>query len=56
VSLRRGDLLSGLAQECNELLEYLNSNPPSGAKTGTDVVDIAFEDEVLEPTLEEARP
>jgi nitrogen fixation/metabolism regulation signal transduction histidine kinase len=55
VSLRRGDLLSGLAQECNELLDYLNTNPPSGAKTGTDVVDVAFEDEVREATLEEAR-
>lgn len=37
-------------------LRTLNTNPPAGAKTGTDVVDVAFEDEVREPTLEEARP
>lgn len=56
VSLRRGDLLTGLAQECNALLDYLNANPPTGAVTGNDLVDIAFEDEVRESTLEEARP
>jgi hypothetical protein len=56
VSLRRGDLLTGLAQECNALLDYLNANPPTGAVTGNDLVDIAFEEEVRESTLEEARP
>jgi HAMP domain-containing protein len=41
VHLRRGDLLGGLAEECNALLDYLNANPPEGAQTGTDVVEIA---------------
>jgi hypothetical protein len=40
VHLRRGDLLTGLADECNELLEWLNRNPPSGATTGSDVVEV----------------
>lgn len=40
VHLRRGDLLAGLAKECNELLEWLNANPPSGAATGSDVVEV----------------
>ena len=38
VTLRRGDLLTGLARECNELLDWLNANPPSGVRTGSDVV------------------
>jgi len=37
VDLRRGDLLTGLARDCNELLDWLNRNPPSGARTGNDV-------------------
>jgi hypothetical protein len=40
VHLRRGDLLTALADECNELLEWLNRNPPSGTTTGTDVVEV----------------
>lgn len=40
VNLRRGDLLGGLARECNELLDWLNENPPAGARTGGDVVDV----------------
>jgi HAMP domain-containing protein len=32
VNLRRGDLLTGLARECNELLDWLNANPPSVAR------------------------
>jgi hypothetical protein len=40
VSLRRGDLLTGLARECNELLDWLNRNPPSGMRTGGDVVEV----------------
>ena len=43
VSLRRGDLLSGLAKECNELLDWLNQNPPSGVHTGGDVVEVEAE-------------
>ncbi len=38
VALRRGDLLTDLARECNELLEWLNENPPPGVRTGSDVV------------------
>lgn len=41
VHLRKGDLLGGLAQECNELLEWLNQNPPSGARTGSDLLEVA---------------
>ena len=51
VNLRRGDLLAGLAQECNELLDWLNANPPRGAHTGTDIVEVA---EFAEPAAEEA--
>lgn len=40
VSLRRGDLLTGLAHECNELLDWLNRNPPAGTATGSDVVEL----------------
>ena len=40
VSLRRGDLLTGLAAECNELLDWLNRNPPAGVGAGTDVVEM----------------
>jgi hypothetical protein len=38
VTLRRGDLLSDLARECNEVLEWLNANPPAGVRMGSDVV------------------
>ncbi len=40
VNLRRGDLLTGLAVECNEVLEWLNVNPPRGASTGSDVYEV----------------
>jgi hypothetical protein len=40
VHLRRGDPLTRLADECNELLEWLNRNPPRGTSTGTDLVDV----------------
>jgi hypothetical protein len=43
VHLRRGDLLTGLAHECNELLDWLNANPPAGVATGSDVVDVEAE-------------
>lgn len=41
VSLRRDDLLQGLARECNELLDWLNENPPGGARTGSDILDLS---------------
>lgn len=50
VALRRGDPLQELARECNELLDWLNHNPPAGARTGTDIVDVDAEE------LEEVAP
>lgn len=41
IALRRGDLLGGLARECNDLLDWLNENPPQGARTGSDIVEVA---------------
>jgi hypothetical protein len=40
VTLRRGDLLTGVAQDTNELLEWLNRNPPVGVRTGSDIVEV----------------
>lgn len=40
ITLRRGDLLNGMAHECNELLDWLNANPPAGVRTGSDVVEM----------------
>src|SRR5580765_1866000 len=40
VHLRRGDLLRDLADECNKLLDWLNANPPAGAQTGSDLVEV----------------
>ena len=48
VHLRRGDLLTGLARECNELLDWLNENPPDGARTGGDVVQVEEEESMAE--------
>jgi len=45
VHLRKGDLLGDLAAECNTLLDWLNANPPHGARTGSDLVDIVDADE-----------
>ncbi len=45
VSLRRGDPLTGLARECNDVLEWLNANPPPGVRVGTDIVDMPVDDE-----------
>ncbi len=40
ITLRRTDLLHGLARECNDLLQWLNENPPPGVRTGGDVVEL----------------
>jgi methyl-accepting chemotaxis protein len=40
VTLRRGDHLEELVVEFNRLIEWLNENPPPGAKTGSDLVDV----------------
>lgn len=45
VSLRRGDPLRALADDCNELLEWLNANPPAGASVGSDIVEVHLDDE-----------
>lgn len=59
VQLRKGDMLTALAAECNGLLDWLNCSPPPGCKTGTDVVDLAPitlpEERAAEP-MEVARP
>lgn len=44
VHLRNGDLLAPLARECNELLDWLNRNPPAGATVGSDVVAVGGRD------------
>ncbi|MEZ6038328.1 MAG: hypothetical protein R3F29_12665 [Planctomycetota bacterium] len=49
VGLRRGDPLTGLARECNELLEWLNVNRPPGVRGGGDIVEVAVEDEEQQP-------
>ncbi|MBL9076854.1 MAG: hypothetical protein JNL08_05085 [Planctomycetes bacterium] len=49
VQLRRGDPLGAVARECNALLDWLNANPPAGARTGGDIVDVD-----LEPVGEDA--
>jgi hypothetical protein len=38
VSLRRGDHLTDVAAELNNLIDWLNDNPPAGMKTGSDLV------------------
>lgn len=43
VNLRRGDPLVGVARECNELLDWLNANPPAGARVGGDIVEVEDE-------------
>ena len=44
VSLRRGEPLAGLARECNEVLDWLNANPPQGVRVGGDIVDVPVDD------------
>lgn len=45
VALRRGEPLSRLLHECNGLLEWLNRNPPGGARVDADVFEIGSDDE-----------
>tara|TARA_R110002072_G_scaffold4174_2_gene29445 strand:+ start:29841 stop:30326 length:486 start_codon:yes stop_codon:yes gene_type:complete len=45
VALRRGEPLSRLLHECNGLLEWLNRNPPGGARLDADVFEIDRDDE-----------
>lgn len=40
VHLRRGDHLTDVAAELNNVLDWLNQNPPRGARTGGDLVQV----------------
>ena len=40
VHLRRGDKLTEIAAEFNRVLDWLNENPPVGARTGTDMIEV----------------
>jgi hypothetical protein len=53
VHLRRGDLLTDMAYECNELLDWLNANPPRGVRMGSDVVRVDGGLEIGAESLEE---
>lgn len=56
VHLRKGDLLTGLALECNQLLDWLNENPPSGTRTGTDLIEVHPEEHHAEVAHGEPLP
>ena len=45
VALRRGEPLSRLLHECNGLLEWLNRNPPGGARIDADIFELESDDE-----------
>ena len=47
VHLRRGDLLTDLASECNALIDHLNANPPVGSLTGNDLLEIGSIDDAI---------
>jgi hypothetical protein len=56
VTLRRGDPLQPLAEECNELLEWLNHNPPPAAsRTGSDLVPLKARSRAAAAVVEPAR-
>lgn len=40
VHLRHGDELKNVAAEFNRLLDWLNANPPAGAKVGHDLIEV----------------
>jgi len=46
VVLRRGDLLQDLADDVNTTIEWLNRNPPAGAVTGGDVLDVDHHEDI----------
>ena len=43
VELRRGDLLTGIARDCNELLDWLNDHPPRSGRNGSDAGHVPTE-------------
>lgn len=45
VAVRRGEPLGRLLHECNALLEWLNRNPPTGARVDRDVFELGAGDE-----------
>ena len=45
VHLRKGDMLLDVADEFNQLLDWLNSNPPCDVTMGSDVVDVDMGEE-----------
>ena len=45
LALRRGEPLSRLLHECNSLLEWLNRNPPGGARVDGDVFEVDVDGE-----------
>ena len=53
VHMQRGDYLSEIAFEFNKVLDWLNENPPEGARTGSDVVDMYAppQDDDIDPEL-----
>jgi len=54
VNLRRGDHLTEVAAEMNNLLDWLNENPPAGVRTGTDVVRVGRKSLPLQEGVEAA--
>jgi uncharacterized membrane protein YbhN (UPF0104 family) len=44
IARRRGEPLGRLVHECNDLLEWLNRNPPDGARIDRDVFDLEGDD------------
>jgi len=55
VHLRRGDLLGEVADELNEVLEWLNENPPANVRRGSDIYEVeeVDVDDADVPTWEE---
>lgn len=57
VTLRKGDLLAPLADECNELLDWLNRNPPAAAnRIGSDLVPLKARSKPPAVMVEPVRP
>jgi len=57
VTLRKGDPLGPLADECNELLDWLNRNPPLAAsRIGSDLVPLKSRSKVPVAVVEPVRP
>ena len=47
VHLRHGVELKAVAAEFNRLLDWLNANPPEGAKTGSDLVEVDMTERLM---------